>query len=235
MLAARVFNVEPEYYGANLRGAFSELGGPAFTQWLRALTGVDDLVMDPQNVGGGLHRGSRGSQLYVHADHNTHPNDPARYRRFNVLVYLTPTWNKSWGGELELWNADSSHVVQTIEPRFNRCVIMEVHDRAFHGYRRLRFPAQETRDSIAAYYYSDVPSAQQTVDAHPTVFGVESDASRMNRTVSHVRRVLLKRFFPSIQNAEPPTSSQPSTMAGGDVGQRLVEAGQDGIAVDLEQ
>ncbi|MBC5799936.1 MAG: 2OG-Fe(II) oxygenase [Candidatus Eremiobacteraeota bacterium] len=199
LLEARRYNVGTAHLGPSLRAVFSELGEAPFTHWLRTLTGVRDAQMDPENVGAGVHQGARGSHLHVHADHNTHPSDPTRYRRLNVLVYLNPHWVPAWGGELELWDADCSHVVRTIEPRFNRCIIMEVHDRAFHGYRRLRFPADETRDSLAAYYYSDGPAALQAHAPHATVFGVERDAGVPTRVASRICQAVLARVFPRLQ------------------------------------
>ncbi|MEO6913615.1 MAG: 2OG-Fe(II) oxygenase [Candidatus Baltobacteraceae bacterium] len=148
---------------------FRDLRSPRFITWLQSVTGIDDLSADPELHGGGLHQGSDGSYLDVHADFNIHPR-LGLYRRLNVLIYLNPIWQSDWQGYLELWSRDMQECRQYIEPKFNRCVIMETHDHAFHGYKELRLPAGVTRKSIASYYYSASRSQAQTESEHDTLF-----------------------------------------------------------------
>ncbi len=169
VLEARSYDGEIRRFGPEFDGVFAALGSDAFTAWLRELTDIPDLEIDTRNVGGGVHQGARGSRLAPHADHNTHPDDPTWYRRINVLVYLNEQWDPSWGGNLEMYDTTGSHVVKEVEPIFNRCIIMEVHDRAFHGYRPLRVPKDQTRKTLAAYFYSRSPSPLQAAVAHPTL------------------------------------------------------------------
>ena len=148
---------------------FHELRSPRFIAWLGEVTQFPNLSADPDLHGGGLHQGASGSYLDVHADFNIHPQ-LGLYRRLNVLVYLNETWQPQWQGYLELWSRDMKECRQYIEPRFNRCVIMETHDHAFHGYKELRLPSGVTRRSLASYYYSTAKSQAQTDEQHDTLF-----------------------------------------------------------------
>lgn len=187
-LEARSFEGNVKRFGPTFETVFAELGSPDFTSYVRELTGMDDLTIDPENVGGGLHQGARGSALHVHADHNTHPNDPSRYRRLNILIYMTKGWEAAWGGALELYDHDGKRKLDQIEPRFNRAVVMEVHDRAFHGYRALKTPDGVTRKLLAAYYYSDAPAPEQSVESHPTLLGRPEGENAASRALGRMRR-----------------------------------------------
>jgi hypothetical protein len=170
------------------RAIFDELRSQRFMQWLGAVTSIPELVADPELHGGGLHQGADGSYLDVHADFNVHPQ-LGLYRRLNVLIYLNERWELPWQGYLELWARDMSECRASIEPRFNRCVIMETHDHAFHGYKELRLPPGVTRRSLAAYYYSGERSTAQTPEAHDTLFQLRPEQRRASGARLFVRRL----------------------------------------------
>lgn len=170
------------------RAIFDELASERFLRWLGGVTAVAGLVADPELHGGGLHQGADGSYLDVHADFNLHPA-LGLYRRLNVLIYLNETWRPEWQGYLELWSRDMSECRVTIEPRFNRCVIMETHDHAFHGYKELRLPPGVTRRSLAAYYYSGERNAAQTADPHNTLFQLRPEQRRATGVRLFFRRL----------------------------------------------
>ncbi|TAM87393.1 2OG-Fe(II) oxygenase [bacterium] len=164
---------------------FADLRSPRFIRWLEAITGIPDLRADPELHGGGLHQGPDGSFLDIHADFNLHPR-LGIYRRLNVLIYLNPEWHERWGGCLELWAQDMSQRRAFIVPILNRCVIMETHDRAYHGYKQLRLPAGVTRKSMASYYYSPQRSESQTEEEHNTLFQLRPE----ERAGAHARQFL---------------------------------------------
>lgn len=167
---------------------FHELRSQRFMDWLSAVTQIPGLIADPELHGGGLHQGADGSYLDVHADFNIHPQ-LGLYRRLNVLVYLNETWQPAWQGYLELWSRDMKECRQYIEPAFNRCVIMETHDHAFHGYKELRLPAGVTRRSLASYYYSHQRSEAQTQDKHDTLFQLRPEQQRATGARQFFRRL----------------------------------------------
>jgi Rps23 Pro-64 3,4-dihydroxylase Tpa1-like proline 4-hydroxylase len=123
-------------------------------QWLEHLTGIPGLIPDPYFTGGGFHEIDRGGRLGVHTDFNLYSRLNL-IRRINLLVYLNKDWRPEYGGNLELWNADVTACVRSIEPLFNRCVIFNTDKRSFHGHPEpLNCPDTRTRRSIAIYYYS---------------------------------------------------------------------------------
>ena len=138
---------------------------PQFAQLASKLVG-HEVFLDPEYIGGGFHAGSEGSFLDLHVDFNIHPAHDNWLREFNILLYLNPGWEPSWGGEL-LLTADPDAPAIEVAPKFNRLVMMECTDKSFHGYHRINFPAGSSRRSIAAYAYSLVkatasPSTRRT-------------------------------------------------------------------------
>ena len=125
-----------------------------FLQWLEHLTGIKGLIPDPYFTGGGFHEIDRGGRLGVHTDFNLYSRLNL-IRRINVLVYLNKDWRPEYGGNLELWNAEVTACIKSIEPLFNRCVVFNTDKRSFHGHPEpLNCPDTRTRRSIAIYYYS---------------------------------------------------------------------------------
>ena len=168
---------------------FDELRSEQFLQWLAGVTAFAGLVGDPELHGGGLHQGADGSYLDVHADFNIHPKLHL-YRRLNLLIYLNRTWQPQWQGYLELWSHDMSQCRAYIEPKFNRCVIMETHDHAYHGYKELRLPAGLTRKSLACYYYSTERNDAQTEREHDTLFQLRPEQRKATGARQFLRRVI---------------------------------------------
>lgn len=157
-----------ETQGEGNIGVFSSLllyqfNSAPFLRFLEELTGIEQLIPDPYFIGGGLHQSPRGGKLGVHADfarHGTLPLD----RRLNVLIYLNRDWKDEYGGHLELWARDMSRCVQKIAPIYNRMVVFNVTDWAFHGLPEpLTCPEGMTRKSIALYYFTNGRPAGETM------------------------------------------------------------------------
>lgn len=127
-----------------------------FIAFIQKLTGIKEtLVGDPYLIGGGLHQIRAGGMLKVHADFNKH-RMLGLDRRVNVLVYLNEDWEESYGGHLELWDAEMKGCQQRILPIFNRFVAFSTTDFSYHGHPDpLTCPGTRTRNSIAMYYYSN--------------------------------------------------------------------------------
>lgn len=136
-----------------------EASSPAFLLWLTAVTGEQALMPDPYLEGGGIHQIIQGGFLKVHADFNWNERLQL-YRRLNLLLYLNPGWDASWGGALELWTQDMGQCGATVLPEANTMVIFTTDDRSFHGHPHpTSTPIDVTRDSIALYYYSPIKPA----------------------------------------------------------------------------
>ena len=144
------------------------MNSDVMVKWLRDLTGIKDLVADDTLEGGGPHTISKGGFLKMHVDFNVHPK--TRYdRRLNVLVYLNDKWDKSWGGDLELWkDMKEDTFKRTYGSVMNNTIIFNTTDVSWHGHPDpLNCPEHIKRRSLAFYYYSkpDVES-----EAHNTIY-----------------------------------------------------------------
>lgn len=124
----------------------------AFRDALSAMYGRQ-LIVDPKFTGGGVHRGGAGSFLDMHADFARHPAQSQWVRELNILLYMNRNWQPEFGGCLDLVN-EKTGASCSIEPLFNRCVIMLTKDHTLHGYKPTSFPEGTYRSSVAAYAYS---------------------------------------------------------------------------------
>lgn len=143
------------------------LNSQVFLRKLEQLTGIASLIPDFSLYGGGMHRMDKGGRLSVHADYNRHPLYPV-YRRVNLLIYLNPVWDKSWGGDLQLWDKDMKNMTDSIFPVFNRAVIFNTTPTAYHGHPyELNCPENISRYSIAMYYFTDdFPEGEKSDETH---------------------------------------------------------------------
>jgi Rps23 Pro-64 3,4-dihydroxylase Tpa1-like proline 4-hydroxylase len=138
--------------------------------FLEELTGIPDLLPDPQFYGGGVHRILTGGKLSVHADYNFHPITKL-HRRVNLLLYLNKDWKEEWGGDLQLWNKDMSMCVKKILPIFNRAVIFNITSDAYHGHPGpLKSPEGVDRLSFALYYFTETRPENEITKPHMAVW-----------------------------------------------------------------
>ena len=139
--------------------AFSFLNSPTFVNNITYITGNSHVYTDVGLHGGGLHGHHRGGKLNIHLDYNIHPKLKLQ-RNYNLIVYMTPDWQPSWQGGLELWshNEDGSpkDCVTTVENRFNRAVLFDTTQQSWHGLpENLTCPDDTFRRSMAVYYLTD--------------------------------------------------------------------------------
>lgn len=108
--------------------------------------GINGLMCDDSNFGGGLHWMPVGTKLDMHVDFNQ--NDKGLYRRVNLLLFLNDSWKEEDKGELVL--GQPPHL-SSIAPTFNRMVAFPYREDAWHGVPE---PVAKDRKSIACYYYT---------------------------------------------------------------------------------
>ncbi|MCH2173104.1 2OG-Fe(II) oxygenase [Myxococcota bacterium] len=132
-----------------------------FVEFVQRLTGLDELLADPELDGAGLHKVPRGGFLNVHADFLSHTQHHDWSRQINLLLYFNEDWQPKWNGDLEFWDSTLEHCVTKIPPLFNRCVLFHTTAHSFHGHPApLACPESVERKSIALYYFRQEASAQ---------------------------------------------------------------------------
>ena len=148
---------------------------PEFLGLISDITGIPDLLYDPEYTGGGTHENLHGQGLDPHVDFNYHPRT-GWHRRLNLIVYLNPEWEESWGGNFDLhsdpWTPEADQVT-TVLPLFNRGVIFETSEKSWHGFESVTLPADKrdlSRRSFAIYLYTKDRPAEETAASHATVY-----------------------------------------------------------------
>ena len=146
--------------GKNSRLLIEELSSSIFLEWLSELTAFKDLIVDPELDRAGLHKIKTNGYLNIHTDEQSHTKHKYCKRRLNLLLYLSPDYEKSWGGNLELWDHKSRRLIESISPEFNRCVIFATDNKSYHGHPSpLNCPENSARRSLALYYYQKTNKA----------------------------------------------------------------------------
>lgn len=150
----------PGIWGPRTRDLFNEIRG--IGDQLQKIFGTPKLHME--TIGGGYHCIQPGGLLQMHTDFSISPRT-GRHRRLNVIIYLNHDWYDE-GGHLQLWDDEGPCV--DVPPDFNRMVIFETSDHSWHGHP---VPAERWRKSVAAYFFTEEPSAgykgEQSTVWHP--------------------------------------------------------------------
>jgi Rps23 Pro-64 3,4-dihydroxylase Tpa1-like proline 4-hydroxylase len=144
---------EPSNFPAAVAQLSKALSSEEFLQNMSTLSGIPDLIWDPSFTGGGMHLTNSSGLLDVHVDFN-YEKKLNLYRRLNILIYLNPTWEEQWGGNVELWDKDVKNCIHSLSPIHNRCVIFSTSDYSFHGVTAVNTVDNVSRNSFAAYFYS---------------------------------------------------------------------------------
>jgi Rps23 Pro-64 3,4-dihydroxylase Tpa1-like proline 4-hydroxylase len=165
---------DPAHFSAAALRLHDALASPAWLAALSTITGIPDLLADPELTGGGLHLYGSGARLDVHVDFNL-IRDRGLYRRLNILVFFNEGWESGWGGEFELWDRHVRERLQALPPLFNRCVVFETSELSFHGVPKVTAPPGTARLSFAAYYYTREAPAGWEGRFHTTVFRARPD------------------------------------------------------------
>jgi Rps23 Pro-64 3,4-dihydroxylase Tpa1-like proline 4-hydroxylase len=179
--------VDPVY-----RGIFEALRSVPFISFLSDVTGFSGLAATESMDGAGLHQIQNGGFHNVHADKN---RDPVRgyYHRISLIIYLNDGWRLGSPGALELWDRELTTCVVKIEPIFNRCIIFEVHDFAYHGYCRLQLAPDQTRKSLAMWYLSPEPGRLQEARPRNVKFALRP-TDGLSMRIKHYTRIAIEKL-----------------------------------------
>ncbi len=148
-----------------------------FLDWLGSLTGIDELIYDPDYFGGGTHENRHGQDLDPHVDFNKHPKT-GFHRRLNLIIYLNHEWDDEWGGAIEFHEdprrPPEQNRIEIVTPRFNRAVLFETTHWSWHGFERINLPGGDadarSRKSVALYFYSKTRPPEEQTKPHSTIY-----------------------------------------------------------------
>ena len=115
------------------------------------IVGRKDLIPDESLYAAGLSSMMNGDFLLPHLD-NAMNSDRSLWRNFNLLYYLSPEWEESQGGHLELWPEGVGNKRIHIIPKFNRLVLMHTHSKAWHSVSSVQ--SNTRRVCISNYFFS---------------------------------------------------------------------------------
>lgn len=150
------------------------LASDEFVSTIAYVSGIDNLIADPQLAGGGIHETNHGGHLDVHVDFNF-SEETGLYRRLNILIYFNKIWKEEYGGYLDLWDKDVQHCLGRFAPVFNRAAGFATSNSSWHGVTPVTCPQGEMRKSFAVYYYTKEPPPDWDGVKHSTVFRARPD------------------------------------------------------------
>ena len=119
-------------------------------QAVASVTGMDGLEADPELYAGGISMMGKGDFLNPHID-NSHDAGRRRYRRLNLLYYISPGWCAEYGGNFELWD-DRVATPKPIISKYNRLVVMETNRFSWHSVNPVL--VGRNRCCVSNYYFS---------------------------------------------------------------------------------
>jgi Rps23 Pro-64 3,4-dihydroxylase Tpa1-like proline 4-hydroxylase len=129
------------------------------------ILGLEQIEPDPKLYAGGLSMMFPGDFLNPHID-NSHDGERKRYRRLNLLYYVSPDWKIENGGNFELWD-DERINQKTLTALTNRLVVMETNKISWHSVSPVT--ADRPRCCVSNYYFSEI-SPDETDYFHVTSF-----------------------------------------------------------------
>ncbi|MEX0915074.1 MAG: 2OG-Fe(II) oxygenase [Wenzhouxiangellaceae bacterium] len=163
--------------GKSYRELDEYIQSPEFLGWLQRVTGIDELIYDPDYFGGGTHENRHGQDLDPHVDFNKHPKT-GLHRRLNLIVYLNERWDDDWGGAIEFHKnprlPPEQNEIKYVQPKFNRAVLFETTHWSWHGFERINLPEGDddprSRKSVALYFYSKTRPPEEQTKPHSTIY-----------------------------------------------------------------
>ena len=117
---------------------------------IKQITQMVDLEGDASLYAGGLSRMEKSHFLNPHID-NSHDVDRMRYRRLNLLYYVSPDLKEEDGGNFELWDRKVKNPLK-LPSKFNRLIVMETNNRSWHSVDIVQ--SEVARCCLSNYYFT---------------------------------------------------------------------------------
>jgi Rps23 Pro-64 3,4-dihydroxylase Tpa1-like proline 4-hydroxylase len=150
---------------------------PRVINLISEITSISQLEPDPKLYAGGLSMMFKGDFLNPHLD-NSHDLNRKKFRRLNLLYYVSPGWKEEFGGNLELWD-QSVRQPKTLVAFQNRLVAMETNKLSWHSVSEVK--VEEPRCCVSNYYFSNIS---------PNLKGYFHVTSFMGRPEQKIRRII---------------------------------------------
>ena len=125
---------------------------PRIVNKVSRLCHMKNIEPDPKLYAGGLSMMFPNDYLNPHID-NSHDGERSKYRRLNLLYYVSPDWSFGNGGNFELWNEERT-IPKTIISHQNRLVVMETNKTSWHSVSKVN--AKRPRCCVSNYYFSEI-------------------------------------------------------------------------------
>lgn len=168
-------SVDPGSFGEATLRYFDHMHRHAMVDFLREISGIAPLFVDPALLNGGLHECRDGGHFAIHLDFNRH-RQTMLDNALVAITYLNEGWDRDWGGGLELWCSRRRAVVRTIAPVMGRTVIFAHGPDSFHGHTvPIDTDGRAVRRSVATYFYTRRVPVRDRMGYRSTVFAMDGD------------------------------------------------------------
>ncbi len=138
----------------NLKLIIDNLNNIEFLENLFKLTGIPELfsTTEGNTLLANYHEMYESGFLGTHVDHSSEPRSGSPHV-LNIILYLSKSWQKSWGGSTTLANKNGRKIEKIIDYLPNRAVIFLHTPFTFHGVSKIKNNTIK-RSSIYVDYYS---------------------------------------------------------------------------------
>ena len=117
---------------------------------------INNLHPDDSIYAGGLSIMTKNNFLKPHLD-NSHDKNREKWRVLNLLFYVSPNWEKVYGGNLEIWTKGLKENSVEIFSKFNRLIVMATHQRSWHSVNKVK--VDKNRCCVSNYYFSETANS----------------------------------------------------------------------------
>lgn len=93
---------DEEQFPKSIRSLLLQFNSNTFLTFIKDLTNLSHIIVDPSYKGCGLHSTGNNGRLMIHADGNRYPVNRLFYQSINMIYYVTEKWDKNWGGEFRV-------------------------------------------------------------------------------------------------------------------------------------
>lgn len=177
-------SVNLKEYSKNLSDISYAIQDWKIVKKIENLLDLRNLEPDPTLYASGLSMMFKNDYLNPHID-NSHDAKRKKYRRLNLLFYVSPDWNYDNGGNFELWD-ESVTMQKTIISSFNRLLVMETNKKSWHSVSKVN--VSKPRCCVSSYFFSE-----QSPDKKE-YFHVTSFNGRPNQSLKRIISPLDNKF-----------------------------------------